>query len=719
MMHANQMHSGKVPVLENIGLLGEKNIAIKNYRNTAVDMLQLALPELSQTEICYAVDRNIAERIKYHPAKVDNSYKKTTIDITLPELTQFILSREPIMTTYGVLFQKHSEIPSPLYKMVDSFINTRDQVKKKMFTYPKGSYEFEKYSLLQLLYKLDANAFYGACGMSTCFYYNFYVAAATTAQGKSLNSAMALFFEMFLSNNVPFGCLNELIEFIHNVIKDEKGPIRFVDEMYLNHIPSMEEAFFKVMTSCGFGYIPTEKDLEIVWDIMSQLTERELTRLYYVNNLYEFCDNKYVSDLIVKILQNLQSDWSDSNHIPPEVENEVEHFYDLLKEYVYYPHQIIDRLDKMDCLVRNCSIIQDTDSAIVSYDAWYRFVLPKTRGVDMKIKKTVYDIIDETEEENTEVLTDYDFENDEVIEMKRLRNPFKVIPQDQLRHSILSILGNCISRLLNDYMYRYTLNSQAYIPKDGNHPVPKGMQCFIYAKTEFLFKRLLLTMAKKHYASYQELQEGNVVPKNKALDTKGMDAFNKSTSNDAIKKELKKILLQDIMDSPVIDQVQVVKSIAKVENKIYQSIRSGKKEFYKPAKVKSKAAYADPMRIQGIKASIAWNALHQVGTEALDLDATNAIDIAKVDINPKNIEYIQEKFPDVYANAVELMKSEKAFAAGIDTIGIPANEPVPEWLLPFVNYDEIINNNVGGFPLEAIGVLRSDKNVNKSNIVRF
>lgn len=694
----------------------KKYLAITKYKEAAMYLIQLALPSLTQTEIEYAVDRSVAENLQWHEAVIDNSYKKSKAKITLPDLTNYILSKKPIMTTYGVLFTKHADIPHPLYRMVDDFINSRDKVKKKMFEYPKGSFDYQKYSLLQLLYKLDANAFYGACGMPTCFYYNFYVAAAVTAQGRSLNSAMALFFESFLANNVPFGSLNEVVTFIYDTTHEN---YKFDDRVILNHNASLEEAFFKVMTSTGFNYIPSEDDMEIVWRMMAQLTQADLNRLYYKNNLYEFCDNVYVSDLLIGMLCKLKSEWGDSNKIPDEIKDDVELFKNLLRDYVYSPHQIIDRTEKMDCLIRSVSIIQDTDSAIVSYDAWYQFLLKKCRGVDMKIKKTQYDYITETTEPVAYELSDFDFENDDLIEAKRVVNPFKIIPQDQLRHSILSIMAHCIGVLLNDLLYEYCNQFQAILPDNEYYPRPKGYQCLILAKTEFLFKRILLTEAKKHYASYQELQEGHYVPKDEALDTKGMDAFNKSTSNDAIKIRLKRVLFNDILDTPVIDQIAVVKSIATIEKEIFNSIQEGKKEFYKPAKIKSTSAYVDPMRIQGIKAAIAYNAMHQTGTETINLDQRNSIDIAKVNIDMKNIDRIKDEFPDVYEGAVHLMTTDKAFASGIDTIAIPINEPVPKWVLPFVAYEEIINDNVGNFPLESIGLTRENPNNNRSTLVKF
>lgn len=198
-----------------------------------------------------------------------------------------------------------------------------------------------------------------------------------------------------------------------------------------------------------------------------------------------------------------------------------------------------------------------------------------------------------------------------------------------------------------------------------------------------------------------------------------MDAFVKSSSNEAIRARLKKILFEDILDSEYIDQIQVLRDIAKVERDIYDSINRGEKIFFKPVKVKSLSSYENPMRIQGIVASVAYNALHQAGTEALDLSIRNSIDVVKVDMNPKNIDRIRETFPDVYEKAVALFNSEKYFATGISSIAIPLNEPVPGWVLPFIEYAEIINNNISGFPIESIGLFRGADRNNSTNMIQF
>lgn len=132
---------------------------IANYKRIAMDMLHLNFPMLSETELAAAIDHSISNHFKDTDITIDNNYKKVTIDMTLRALADYIISKEPIITSYGVLFNRHGTVPNPIYKLIDGFITGRKLMKKEMFKYPKGSEDFEKYNLLQLLLKIDAKQY--------------------------------------------------------------------------------------------------------------------------------------------------------------------------------------------------------------------------------------------------------------------------------------------------------------------------------------------------------------------------------------------------------------------------------------------------------------------------------------------------------------------------------------------------------------------------------
>ena len=271
--------------------------------------------------------------------------------------------------------------------------------------------------------------------------------------------------------------------------------------------------------------------------------------------------------------------------------------------------------------------------------------------------------------------------------------------------------------------------------------------------------------AKKNYASLIETQEGNRVPEDEQLDVKGIEAIHKSSKPLSTRKALKKILLEDILKTPVIDQLRFIKDIAIFEKQIMDSVKSGSKEYYKPVTIKSMSAYDDPLRIQGIKASIAWNMIKPSEAEGINLEERNAVNIAKVKINKALVDKIRDDFPDIYQNMIDALNNEvfkeyvnipktkkkfnelvakvrandpeicsmykievekgevklkKLVGSSINAVALPLEVKLPEWLESFIDYDSIIADNLNGFPYESIGIQRLENNsISYSNIVQL
>ena len=732
------------------------------YKDTMRNCIKLYYPEAADTDINAAIDYSINKRLQNANAKITNSYKRYKVtktdqfgnpyqeyvepeqNISLLKLSDYILSREPIVTAFGTMFKHHGTVPNPLMEVVQSFLDNRTKHKKQMFQFPKGSEQFEKYNLLQSLDKIDANGIYGCLGQYTALIYNPNVATSITSQGRASVSSMALHFEMFLADNVKFGSLNELVEFINHICSERRDR-RFDDNIVLNHIPTKEECFAKLVLDSGFRWVPNDSELDIIWKIVNNLTQEDITRIYYKNNLYEFASNTHVFSIIKRMLKNLQRPFYTSAKVPPEIANDINYLKDLMMEYVYYRYMYIDRIDRCDNMIKSVTMVSDTDSTIISVDAWYRFVVNKINEEELRIANYCSDPImfleknEDGEYDCREWMEhldfepkqlDYNFETDEIVEMERFNKPEVLTANDNVRYSIVNIIAYVLDNTVNDYMVKYCQNTNSV-----KAPYHDESKCKVYAKNEFLFKRLLMTMVKKNYASIMEVQEGNMVPEKKQLDVKGIEILTKSSKALSTRKALQKILLDDILRAPVIDQLKFVKDIAIFQKQIVDSVRSGSKEFYKPVTIKSMSAYDDPMRIQGIKASIAWNMIKPADVDAINLTERNAVDIAKVQIDRATVDKIKDSFPEVYMNILTALdddtfktfvknpktgKKDKLTSNEIVAVAIPLDTTLPAWLEPFIDYDSILADNLNGFPYESIGIKRLGKNnINCTNIVQL
>ena len=131
------------------------------------------------------------------------------------------------------------------------------------------------------------------------------------------------------------------------------------------------------------------------------------------------------------------------------------------------------------------------------------------------------------------------------------------------------------------------------------------------------------------------------------------------------------------------------------------------------------ASYDDPLRIQGIKASIVWNELRTGDLDIIDLDSRNHIEVAKIDLDHNTVEKLKG-YPEIYEKAKALLDMPEFQKDGkIKAIAIPTTEDVPDWVIEVVNINELVTDNIKGFPLESVCINRFNKPVVLSNIVQL
>jgi uncharacterized membrane protein YwzB len=363
-----------------------------------------------------------------------------------------------------------------------------------------------------------------------------------------------------------------------------------------------------------------------------------------------------------------------------------------------------------------------TDSAIVSFDAWYRFILQKVYSIDMPIKHEKFDMVevikaDEFGELDKKVMChivepqfDYDFYTDEEIETQRYIEPAKIVPQDMLKFAIINIIAYVCSNLVVDYLREYSKLTGSYV---------EGRKCALIMKNEYLMQRVLLTQHRRNYASYQVLQEGNIIPESESLSIAGLP-IDKSTLPEDIKEKFKKILTEDIMVSEEVDQIAIMKKLILMENTIYKSIMNKETKYYKPDNVAPMNSYAkNPLEVNGVVACLIYNEMKDDDMPAINMEERNAIIKIKIDVNKKNVDKIKDLYPVEYDKLVRLL-NHPTLGSKINVIALPPDSQVPDWVLEFVDFGEIISDSLKNFPLQSIGLNRLDNDsVNVSNIIKL
>ena len=91
----------------------------------------------------------------------------------------------------------------------------------------------------------------------------------------------------------------------------------------------------------------------------------------------------------------------------------------------------------------------------------------------------------------------------------------------------------------------------------------------------------------------------------------------------------------------------------------------------------------------------------------------------KINVDKKNVERIKDTYPEEYEKLVSLL-NDPILGSKVTVIALPLDSAVPDWVLEFVDFDTIINDQLRNFPLDSIGLTRLDNDsINVSNIVQL
>ena len=557
-----------------------------------------------------------------------------------------------ILSGYGMLFKPGDLTTNFTGAMLNDIILARSKVKKQYLNHivdnPLLAATFDN---RQKTLKLIANSWYGAMNQSSFQFYNKAIGASTTYSGYILTTTVIMGLEGHMYNNVDFYEFADIVTFLSNVKADvasAKLNIRdYVDEEKLLPYPEFYAMLFKRIVDKSHFDLSVKQKMQLD-DILGNMTLDELYRVYYKRNLSEFMDNRAVAKMFS---DSYHGKFLDPAEAPEEIEPKLVAIDDVIEEFVSYYYMYRNRYELANNMKRKGILHADTDSVFMILDTLFKVY-------------TKYTPISEYEG------TD-----------------------DSITLNICCILINTLNRFI-----ARTLE----LLSDHANIVPE-MRKKLKMKSEFLYKRVLMTPNAKSYAGLIVAQEGKVFEKHK-VDVKGLQ-IKKVSAAKATRKYFSDILEKDILKAEDIKMAEIFRNIAQFKRNIRESFsKKGEVTFADPKTFNSFDSYDDGYTQMVVRGTIVWNAL----CPDHPIEPFSSVNLVK--LSAPSFEELQVLWAD-YPEQLEVIektvyKHERMAHYGLGCVCLPkAVETIPDFLIPLIDAEEHVKTNISSFMpvLNALG----------------
>ena len=727
---------------------------INEYKSEMISNMKQMNPQWDEDNIEKEIDKMIKENFQNPNVSLVNNYTGEQRDTTLLSVFDWVLERKPIIAGNGTFYKNQYEAENPIASMLDYFLTTRKKIKKEMFSIEdSGSREYKDKDMQQGIWKINANSYYGASGAPSSAFFSEFSGPATTLSAQSVISTAKNFFEGFLADNYPFINSSELIHWINQNLKyfeDEELDSFIKIQNDLNKVT--DRLYKKVINK-------SETDREMIYDCLSNLSTKELTIIYYKNNMIEFLnDHIEIQDIFLSIMKKVKvlpttngNDGIDTlgmsvkvynhyvqdeafinpNKAPNSIKEELELFKKYMMKYVFSKYLSFDRIYRLRNFKRRVVTTIDTDSNFLSMDILINWILDN-------------------------IIKDQTFGRDSE------HNTFIMI------NSIIYVISAAIEQIMLFY------------GKSSN--IPKEFRPRYSMKNEFFLDLLIIGKSKKRYISRQVLREGNLLNPKKT-DIKGFD-FKKATCSEYAEAKFMTIIKNRIINSPEIDLRGMNHDIREFENEIRESIYKRQRTFLPNGNAKELVAYKDAASEQSIRGVLSWNILNP--DNPIELPAK--VSLVKMNIfTEDDIEDLKDKDPEVYQTIIDKIfndntgifvskkwestkidyvakgtkdwrkKIPKKYRAkfksksiddwnkfvdsidlddpkynedggghyeikrrGLQVLAIPSNGNIPEWAIPYIDINTMVNNIISPFKpvLELFSNKFTEEGKNRNGVNR-
>lgn len=318
----------------------------KNYKAQLLSELQIAFPKIEKYKLQKIIDENYDKFIKNPEASLVN--KDEEIQTTLIDLIDWIEKNNPIISGYAAFYYKHGYgHVNLLLDMFDFLLKTRKKVKKEMLQHVNDKdQEYHDYlDLIQGTYKLLANSGYGATIEKNSIFYDENFGASVTYTGFVIITTAVNAFENFMSNNFHFEKINDVLWYIRRII-DENYEFKDIidDDKHISKL-KLSKYLFNKMDNKKEEYFDFIKN-----NIVKNLSQYDIDRIYYKNNLYKFLNNSIINNKISKIIGD--TTFLNPNEPSKEIKEVLDYCWKYIKEWCLFDHLHWNRLKNAEFGVR-------------------------------------------------------------------------------------------------------------------------------------------------------------------------------------------------------------------------------------------------------------------------------------------------------------------------------------------------------------------------------
>ena len=657
------------------------NYFIKDWMDTVRSSVKLVYPDIPDKELDEFLYKVLDNNIKVPIATLDNNYVKTTKEVDVLTLMQWVKDNKFIIAGNGTIFKNHDQEYNPSIHFLIDLKKSRDSIKSAMKKLDPKTYEYAMKDMGQLNEKLLMNSDYGAGGSNITYFYNLYCAVSTTATGQSMISTAMCCFEDFFSDNVKFIDFDDCSRYITNIIKEPfNGDLSLVEDKKAHEVfERLKDKFIDYKDNYNHP----------LFSMLLNLDQDNLNRIYYKNNLYGFARLPKVKKLLFKIIDETEL-FLDPNKPPKENKESLELLWSWIEEWVVYNYFAFNRIGRLTCDPRDTVCTIDTDSNMLCLAPWFDYMMDEVIKGDRKI-------IEATQRNYKYMINDEEI----VFEGEKM-----------LVYKICNLITYIASQVIAKHLKKFAINSG--IPEDYHNR--------LHMKSEFLFRRMVLTGTKKRYMSKVMLREGTLYEK---TDNKGLDHL-KSECNEFTRKFITQLITDEVLEAgDEISVKNVINGTRELAETVRLSLEKGEKTFLTPKKCKEAAAYKMPFQEQSFRGAYAWNVIFP----DMQIEFPDTVDIVPLNIYKlEDIEDLEKTEPNIYNNIKRFIfesKLEEVRKKALTVLALPKNTPeIPVWVRPYINYDKIVNDNTSKMRalLESLGVqtIQTDSTTNRySNIIQF